>query len=111
MKVEVEKAGDVAVLHLAGELNYSSTDDFYAISNKLVGDGCVKIVLDMSKVKQVDSMGFGALVGLVRDVSSRGGSVFLLNVDDSIRELFEITKLSKVFKFFSDLKQAVESFG
>jgi anti-anti-sigma factor len=56
-----------------------------------------QMLLDFVNVKSMTSAMLGLLVRIQKKVSERGGQLKLCNVDPSIRKVFEITQLTKVF--------------
>ncbi len=59
------------------------------------GDG--RMLLDFVNVEFMTSAMLGLLVRLNKKVREHGGRLGLCNVDPSIREVFEITQLTKIF--------------
>jgi len=56
-----------------------------------------QMVLNFSNVKFMTSAMLGLLVRVHKKVLERGGQIELRNLDPSIRKVFEITQLTKVF--------------
>jgi anti-anti-sigma factor len=57
------------------------------------------IVLDLTGVDFVDSMGLGALVALKASAVNSGGcTLHLANLSKKIQELLEITNLTELFR-------------
>ncbi len=58
------------------------------------------IALDMSEINTITSAGLGVLIGINSKVSSKDGKFCLINVDERIIKIFEITKLHTIFKIY-----------
>src|SRR5688572_16818884 len=65
-----------------------------------------KVVLDMEPVRQLSSGALGMLVGLSNAVTQRDGSMCIACLDSKLREVFKLTKLTKLFTICDDLNSA-----
>ncbi|MDT8322984.1 MAG: STAS domain-containing protein [Bacteroidota bacterium] len=111
MQIKEEIEGDVVVLSLRGNLmGEPETTEFRDKIKSVVRDGFLKIVLDVSKIKWVNSSGLGALISALATVNNSGGDMRLANVTEKIKSLFMITQLIKVFKTFDTTERAVASY-
>ncbi len=111
MQIKETIEGDVVVLALKGNLmGEPETMEFRDKVKNLVRDGFLKIVLDVSKIKWVNSSGLGALISALASVNNGGGDLRIANVTEKINSLFMITQLIKVFKTFDTIDRAVASF-
>lgn len=73
--------------------------------------GHLHVVLDMSKMKFVDSSGLGALLACLRDANSRKGDFRLGAMSRPVRALFELMRMHRVFSIHDDVAGAVRSFA
>ncbi|MFA6234767.1 MAG: STAS domain-containing protein [Bacteroidota bacterium] len=111
MQIKETIEGDVVVLALKGNLmGDPETTEFREKIKGLVRDGFLKIVLDVSKIKWINSSGLGALISALATVSSGGGDLRIANVTEKINSLFMITQLIKVFKSFDTIERAIASY-
>jgi anti-sigma B factor antagonist len=76
----------------------------------LLDRGSSRVVLDLEKVRFIDSAGLGHLVGWKNRALQSGGDVRLLRPRDRVREVLELTALTRVFQIFEDEAEAVASF-
>ena len=70
----------------------------------------VPLVLDLSNVKFIDSIGMGAMVVLLRRVKGGGGRLALVGLGGHCLNVMEVTGLHKVFEMYDDLAAALEAF-
>lgn len=111
MTIKEKIHGDVVVLSLRG--NLMGEPDTTDVRDKIYGllqDGFVKIVLDLGKVKWVNSTGLGTLISAMTSVKTKNGELRLANVTEKVESLFVITQLIKVFKTYETIDRAVASF-
>ncbi len=72
--------------------------------------GKTNIVVDLSKVKFMNSSGLGMLISAMTTMRNAGGDLRLANVADRIQSLLVVTKLITVFKHFPSVEEAAKSF-
>jgi anti-sigma B factor antagonist len=92
----VEHKGDVALIHCRGRLVSGVCGEFYDKIRALI-PGSKRIVLDLTDLAFVDSMGLGTLVRLQVSAKSGGSCIQLTNLGKQIRELLGITHLLSLF--------------
>lgn len=79
--------------------------------HELIDQGKKNIVVDLSRVKFMNSSGLGMLIGALTTMRNAGGDLRICNASDKIESLLIVTKLITVFKHFRSLDEAVESFS
>ena len=67
-------------------------------------------MLDLDKVRFVDSAGLGELVAWKKRAIQSGGDVRLLRPQQRVRDVLELTALKAVFSIFETETEAVASF-
>jgi anti-sigma B factor antagonist len=77
----------------------------------LVAEGKKKVVLNMDKIKYIDSAGLGILVAAHVSAKLQGASLKLSNLGSKFREVLQITKLFTVFDVYNTEAAAVASFS
>jgi anti-sigma B factor antagonist len=70
-----------------------------------------RVVLDMSGVKFVDSSGLGALISCLRQLNGRKGDFKLCAMSKTVRALFELMRMHRVFNIHDSREEAVRSFA
>ena len=70
-----------------------------------------KLILDCSKVQYLASAAISVLVNLQKKSMAIKGTLIICGMRKELMQLFEITKLTKLFKFASDEKAALQTFG
>src|SRR5579863_4960228 len=95
LTLEVERAGDVATVKCYGRLVLGVCDVLTSKVKALIPD-TKRIVLDLTDLKQMDSMGLGTIVRLYASAKSGGSCLVLINLGPRIRQLLGITNLLSV---------------
>lgn len=78
--------------------------------HELIDDGKKNIVVDLGKVRFMNSSGLGMLIGALTTMRKAGGDLRIANATDKIESLLVITKLITVFKHFKSVDEAVKSY-
>jgi anti-anti-sigma factor len=100
MSITVDVHGEIASIVLSGGIDYSKQDDFKGANEQaLSADGVTEIHVDFAQTNFLDSSGIRALVQLQKEADASGRSLILFNVNDSMRDVFEIGGFDKVFTF------------
>ena len=111
MNIKEKMHGDVAVVALKGNLmGEPDTTDVREKIYSLLQDDVKKVVLDLGKVKWINSSGLGALIAAMTSIKNKGGDLRLANVTEKVESVFMITQLIKVFKTYETVDRAVASF-
>ena len=104
--LEVEDIGDVTVVSfrdkkiLDEETIQGVTHQLSSLVEEL---GRKQILLNFGKVLYLSSAALGAFITLNKKVNAAGGRLVLCNIDPQIYEVFEITKLNKLFNIDNNL--------
>jgi anti-sigma B factor antagonist len=111
MNIKEKMQGDVAVVALKGNLmGEPDTTEVREKVYSLLQDDVKKIVLDLGKVKWMNSSGLGSLIAAMTSVKNKGGDMRLANITEKVESVFMITQLIKVFKTYETVDRAVASF-
>ena len=70
-----------------------------------------RIVIDLSRATYIDSAGMAALILAMQEVEGYGGKFFLSGLQETIRSIFEISRLERVFRIFPDVDAAMAASG
>jgi len=111
MEIPVERTGDVSVATVPVEdLDAGNAADFKRDMAALV-DGSRMLVLDLSRLRFVDSSGLGAFISLLRRLNAKGGDLKLCGMSKPVRAVFELVRMHRVFEILATREEAVRAFG
>lgn len=111
MELTSREDGDITILTVTGDLVIGEPETtFKKTVTRLLEEGRVNLLVDLSSVGFLDSSGLGALVRALTQSQKEGGQTKLLNAGPQVRKLLQMTKLDSVFEMHSDLEAAVSSF-
>ena len=112
-RLEVEDIGDVTVVNftdkkILDEQNIQIIgEQLFSLVDEL---GRRKLILNFGNVEYLSSAALGKLITLNKKLQAAGGRLSLCNIDPQIYEVFEITKLNKLFQIQKDEQSALQSF-
>src|SRR5258708_9125777 len=66
-----------------------------------------QLVVDLSRVTYIDSGGVAALIQAMQGVEAYGGKFALARLQETVRSIFEISRLDRVFQIFPDVDTAM----
>ena len=112
VKIKERKRDGVAILELSGKLmGGPDADTFDETIKTLIHEGIKNIIVNLERVKWVNSTGLGILISGYSTVKKSGGELKLLKVSHRIENIFMVSKLFTVFESYEDEDEAVMSFG
>jgi len=107
-----EVHGTATIFRLEGSLMGDSTQQqFKDAVLKFLEQGQKQIILDFSRVRNVNSAGLGSLITLFSRTRSVGGEFILAAVPQNVRNLLHITRLDTVFVISDTIEDALKRLG
>ena len=103
--------GRVAILELTGRFDAFVAE---AVSNwffDVIGSGSSQLVANLAKVTFIDSTGLAVLVDGLKRCRQQNGNLHLCNLGQTVRVIFELTRLDAAFEIFSEEQEAVAAYG
>ncbi len=110
--LSASKAGRVEVIRFEfKELSLKQREILKKELNGALKLGGKNFILDLSRVGFLSSLTIATIVYFAKDARLRGGDVRLVNLSEDARNIFYITKLDKIFKFYDTVEEAAASFN
>jgi anti-sigma B factor antagonist len=113
MKKDASPSGPTArrgrpdILPLKGEIDLHVSPSVTASLNAMIEKKPRHLVVDLSEVTYIDSAGLAALIEAMQKVEGYGGRFLLAGLQETVRSIFEISRLDQVFQIFPDVKAAL----
>lgn len=98
MDVKIEKNGAKTLVVLSGRLDTTNADQFQKDITSLFEDPAPQIEIDCTDMDYTSSQGLRMFLMLQKSVSSKGGSMVMVNMKPQVREVFDITGFSNIIK-------------
>jgi anti-sigma B factor antagonist len=110
MDIVVHRLKDVAVATIpVEELDASNAGDFRRDIAPVL-EAHSRLVLDLSRVRFVDSSGLGAFISCLRKLNAAGGDLKLCGMSKPVRAVFELVRMHRVFDILTTPEDAVRAF-
>jgi anti-sigma B factor antagonist len=105
---EVTRCGDVVVARLEGDIDLANTPTVSASVLEGVPNDAVGLVVDLSDVRYIDSVGVRMLFTFVRSLhASRQGMAIAVPAGSPVRKLLKITHLDEATVFRPSVDEAI----
>jgi len=112
MKVQVRYIGPVAVIALKGSITIGDGDVILRETvAKALEDGYVKVLLDLSEVRYMDSAGIGELVVSHKRAREKHGEVKVILPEGKAADQLRLTRLDEYFDIHKSEAEAIAAFG
>ena len=95
--IHIDEGLETWVLTARGEFDYADCPSFRSHIQRVLTGMPGACIVDLSGIDYLDSSGLGMLVYLKKEIQRQGGQLHLLNITDSIRSVFQLTKLDDFF--------------
>ena len=106
----IEEAGDARVVTLHGEIDAFTAPSLRLDLRRLIEEtGASTIVVDLTTVTFLDSSALGALVGALRRLRERDGSLLVVVPRSPAARIFEHTGLDAVLDLYPDREAALSA--
>ena len=121
----------VTILHIDGDIDSSTYDDFLSRAQKLINEGARYLLIDLAHVPYVSSAGLRAIYTIFKDLREvhpeeniseeqmekaamvgtyKSPHLKLLNVADGVSGVFQMGGFDRYIESFTDREKAIASF-
>lgn len=108
MKFSSEIKNQIIIIRLEGDLiGENDGAAVLAKATEAIQDQILKCIIDISKLRYINSSGIGVLITVLTKFRNKGGEVFLLNPSESVQKLLIITKLNAIFQISKTEEEAL----
>ena len=107
MEILEARTGDMAVVHVVGQVNSSNAPELDECLKQLVEAGCRGIVIDLARLDYMTSAGFRCLLRAERQVQQVAGKFVLCGLQGLTLELFEVGGFLEMLTIVPTREQAM----
>ncbi len=109
MKINQSERDGFTVISIAGELDINSSPRLREAFQPFCQQSAHNIIVDFAELSYVDSSGLATFIEILQRLKKQGGSLAFVQVPEKIRNLFEVTKLDKLFSIYHTQDEAIAS--
>jgi anti-anti-sigma factor len=107
MELILEKTGIYQVIKLAGRLDTTTSDSTKQRIDEIIKEGETNLIIDCSKMDYISSTGLRVFLSALKKLNSNDGSLRIAGLQESIKQIFDISGFTKLFKIYKDLDSAI----
>lgn len=112
LTIGIHYAGTIASLDMRGKfIKGQGGFQLQMLVDKVLTAGTTKILLNLTEVPIIDSMGIGEIVRAFKRTSESGGVLKLVGVTDRVYGALKITQLLDLIESYKTEDEAIASFG
>jgi anti-sigma B factor antagonist len=108
LRLQTRRQNCRTVLEVEGDVDVYTAPKLRDCLSELVADAQYDIILDLTKVGFLDSVGLGVLVGGLKKVRSHDGQLALVYNHERINKIFQVTGLVRVFPIYNSVDKALQ---
>ncbi len=105
------RAQNVSILHIEGKIIGSTADTFQEAMERQLAKGNRNLVVELMNVPLIDSSALGAIILTLQGFQKSGGKLVLLNPQQAVRDILEVTHLASVLEIYDTEESAISAFS
>ena len=109
LTINIEDKDDFSCVILNGELDLHVAHDLREKFLTILDKNINKIIVDFTSVNYIDSSGLATLVELFQRLKKENGTLKLFGLKPQVKDVFELSRLEKVFDMYPDMSEALGS--
>lgn len=106
--MNLKQKNDIQILEVSGEIDFHSSPELRKRLQELLDKQSGKLLVNLKDVKYIDSSGLATFVEALQKIKRANGKMVLSNLVPSVRGVFEIAKLDRVFSLVKSQEEACE---
>lgn len=110
MQISVRRIDKTAILELTGAIDLSSSPEVRKILlRELRESRTSRVILNLEKVKYIDSSGVASLVEGLKASRDIGSRLLLFGLSPIVRQVLQLTRLLEIFEIYENEQQALSA--
>ena len=106
MKITQQAQDSIINLAIAGRLDAVSAIEADKEFAKVLDAGNDRLLIELSQLEYISSAGLRVLLVVAKRIQQKGGKVVLCALVPNVKEVFEISGFSSIFKIFDNTADA-----
>lgn len=99
----VDQGGELLIVAIKGELDTNTSGQLEVTLEEQLQSGVRQIVLDMTAMDYVSSVGLRVCLAYLKKLKSEAGSLMLAGLNEEVQEVFDMAGFSGLFEIFPSL--------
>ena len=111
MNYKIDEKYNCVVIDLKGKIMGGPDAEVFSDElQKLIDEDKKNVIVNLEKVKFMNSSGLGILIAGLKKMRENGGDIKLANADKRISSLLMVSQLNTVFDHHKSLDEAIEAY-
>ena len=106
MEISTRTSNDTHIVAIAGNLDSATSPEAQKALVAVLA-GARKVALDFSELDYISSAGLRVLLGAAKRLRASGGTLRMFGLNQSVREVFEISGFSTILPVFPSEAEAI----
>ena len=96
------------ILSITGDLiGEDNGTQLIVAANEAIEHKVLLCVIDITKLRYINSSGIGVLITILTKFRNKGGEVYLMKPSESVKKLLIITKLNSIFQIIESEEESL----
>ncbi len=108
MELEILNTNAASILKIKGDVDLYSSPQVRKEVITLITKINKNLLVDLAEVTYMDSSGVATLVEALQLTKKRGGKLKLFSLGSTVKDVFELSRLDKVFDICDNQQQALD---
>ena len=109
MEIKIRDREGAKIIALSGDVDMYTSPDVRKQLLRLVDQRVPVIMVDLANVTYIDSSGIATFVEGLKGMMSYSGRLKFFDIPMRVKEIFNFSKLDKVFDMYGSMEDALES--
>lgn len=110
MEIYFKKRSKTLVAEISGDIDHHSAEDIRRLTEReLYVSGAKNLIIDMSKVKFMDSSGIGVIIGRYKTVMALGGTTAIASPSKEADRILAISGIYRIIRSYPTVDNALSS--
>lgn len=110
MHITTRTERDITIVAIAGNLDSNTSPQAQQAFDTVLAGGGRKVAVDFTALDYISSAGLRVLLGTAKRLSAAGGALRLFGLNETVREVFEISGFSTILAVFPTEAGALQGF-
>lgn len=110
MDIKITTEGDISVVSIDGSLDTNTSKEAGEQFDKLLADGNIKLLVDLSSLDYISSAGLRVLLSTTKKLKPLKGEMRICGLNETVNEIFEISGFTMIFNVLKTAEEAMSGF-
>lgn len=106
-----EDRGNVHIISIKADITADNVSELKKVLGDMLSTSRLNVVLDMGAMNYIDSSGLAAIISRLKEFRKNNGDLRIASVNNSVKNIFDVTFLTSLFKIYPDVDSACKDFN